>query len=440
MNYFTTYKHFLKQYFTLFLAVFLTLLLPALVTTFRIYILGTISLEGIDISSQLAWVNVLFEVIQEGMLLPLFFIYGRSLSNKSDLINKFKTTLILSIAILLFASLMLMILIVPLLEIMDQKPALIQASSEYIRLELLAIPLSTAFKLILVFLVLLKKTKEVLLLLLFQTGLTILGDATLVNDSSLSMGLGVNGIALSNLGASVLVLFISLWKLKTIGFNLLKKERPSFLWISEWWRIGKYSSFESLIRNAVFILAILKMVNRVEEQAAFWIANGFIWSWLLLPVLATGEIIKRNVGEDNKKSLSEVKHYLFSILLICVLWFVSAPYWKDFIRIVLNVTAFEAVLSLTLKLAVFYVIFSFNSVFDNILYGLGRTDLMLYQSIVVNISVYGLAFLLYSIDAFDLNIDAIINLFGTGITVDAFITIGIYLYLKKKGRLAFARS
>ena len=440
MNYFTTYKHFLKQYFTLFLAVFLTLLLPALVTTFRIYILGTISLEGIDISSQLAWVNVLFEVIQEGMLLPLFFIYGRSLSNKSDLINKFKTTLILSIVILLFASLMLMIFIVPLLEIMDQKPALIQASSEYIRLELLAIPLSTAFKLILVFLVLLKKTKEVLLLLLFQTGLTILGDATLVNDSSLSMGLGVNGIALSNLGASVLVLFISLWKLKTIGFNLLKKERPSFLWISEWWRIGKYSSFESLIRNAVFILAILKMVNRVEEQAAFWIANGFIWSWLLLPVLATGEIIKRNVGEDNKKSLSEVKHYLFSILLICVLWFVSAPYWKDFIRIVLNVTAFEAVLSLTLKLAVFYVIFSFNSVFDNILYGLGRTDLMLYQSIVVNISVYGLAFLLYSIDAFDLNIDAIINLFGTGITVDAFITIGIYLYLKKKGRLAFARS
>ena len=440
MNYFTTYKYFLKQYFTLFLAVFLTLLLPALVTTFRIYILGTISLEGIDISSQLAWVNVLFEVIQEGMLLPLFFIYGRSLSNKSDLINKFKTTLILSIVILLFASLMLMIFIVPLLEIMDQKPALIQASSEYIRLELLAIPLSTAFKLILVFLVLLKKTKEVLLLLLFQTGLTILGDATLVNDSSLSMGLGVNGIALSNLGASVLVLFISLWKLKTIGFNLLKKERPSFLWISEWWRIGKYSSFESLIRNAVFILAILKMVNRVEEQAAFWIANGFIWSWLLLPVLATGEIIKRNVGEDNKKSLSEVKHYLFSILLICVLWFVSAPYWKDFIRIVLNVTAFEAVLSLTLKLAVFYVIFSFNSVFDNILYGLGRTDLMLYQSIVVNISVYGLAFLLYSIDAFDLNIDAIINLFGTGITVDAFITIGIYLYLKKKGRLAFARS
>ena len=440
MNYFTTYKYFLKQYFTLFLAVFLTLLLPALVTTFRIYILGTISLEGIDISSQLAWVNVLFEVIQEGMLLPLFFIYGRSLSNKSDLINKFKTTLILSIVILLFASLMLMIFIVPLLEIMDQKPALIQASSEYIRLELLAIPLSTAFKLILVFLVLLKKTKEVLLLLLFQTGLTILGDATLVNDSSLSMGLGVNGIALSNLGASVLVLFISLWKLKTIGFNLLKKERPSFLWISEWWRIGKYSSFESLIRNAVFILAILKMVNRVEEQAAFWIANGFIWNWLLLPVLATGEIIKRNVGEDNKKSLSEVKHYLFSILLICVLWFVSAPYWKDFIRIVLNVTAFEAVLSLTLKLAVFYVIFSFNSVFDNILYGLGRTDLMLYQSIVVNISVYGLAFLLYSIDAFDLNIDAIINLFGTGITVDAFITIGIYLYLKKKGRLAFASS
>jgi len=64
-------------------------------------------------------------------------------------------------------------------------------------------------------------------------------------------------------------------------------------------RVGGYSGVESLIRNLAFMIVILRMINVVNEQGTFWVTNNFIWGWLLIPVLALGELIKRDCAEDS---------------------------------------------------------------------------------------------------------------------------------------------
>jgi hypothetical protein len=37
-------------------------------------------------------------------------------------------------------------------------------------------------------------------------------------------------------------------------------------------------------------------LNIILLKDSYWIANGFIWDWLLLPVLPLGEVLKQDVA------------------------------------------------------------------------------------------------------------------------------------------------
>lgn len=64
----------------------------------------------------------------------------------------------------------------------------------------------------------------------------------------------------------------------------------------EFGKIGGISGLESLVRNLAYMLMVVRMVNVVNEQGTYWVANNFIWGWLLLPVTQLAELIKRDVG------------------------------------------------------------------------------------------------------------------------------------------------
>lgn len=46
---------------------------------------------------------------------------------------------------------------------------------------------------------------------------------------------------------------------------------------------------------------ICKMVNMVAEQGNYWIANNFIWGWLLIPITALSEVIRRDCKDGYAK-------------------------------------------------------------------------------------------------------------------------------------------
>ncbi len=72
-----------KINFRMFTALLLFGLIPTLYTTFRIFLIGQLPGEwGFSIAGQLQWVNLLYEILQEGLILPLFFFIGAVINNK----------------------------------------------------------------------------------------------------------------------------------------------------------------------------------------------------------------------------------------------------------------------------------------------------------------------------------------------------------------------
>ncbi|MGB1012411.1 MAG: hypothetical protein ACPGVP_22035, partial [Thiolinea sp.] len=65
----------------LYLALLITAAFPTVYTSTRIYFLGDLPGEwGVNIASQLAWVNLGLEVVREALILPLFYLLGKSLT------------------------------------------------------------------------------------------------------------------------------------------------------------------------------------------------------------------------------------------------------------------------------------------------------------------------------------------------------------------------
>ena len=429
--------HLLKTFdHKLFFTILSLSLLPTLYTTVRIYFLGNLPNDrGFNIASQIAWVNVMYEVIQEGLILPLFYFIGKSLGNYKELENKVKTGLIISFLIYLFFSLALIFFVKEILIFMDQKEELIQKSSTYIRIESVAILLSILYKFISFFLIATKNIKYLFIILFIQMITTIILDTFLVSSLKISLQIGINGIAIGNIIVNSLLFVIGIIALRNEGINIFSQGKLSFKWQKEWLKIGGISGCESFIRNSVFILVIFKMINVVQEQGTFWVANSFIWVWLLLPVLALGELIKRNVGEDSKNATQQFSCYMLVTTLIILFWLITYPFWSFFIQNIMNISNHEKVLSVVMISIIFYIIFSYNNVVDSIFYGLGRTDLMFYQSAIINSLFYGSIFILFKMGIFTPTLNKIAIMFGIGIAFDTFITFMMYFYLIKKDRL-----
>jgi len=114
---------------------------------------------------------------------------------------------------------------------------------------------------------------------------------------------------------------------------------------------------------------------------------------------------------------------------------VTMPGWSAFCRKVMNVAASQSVARVAMISIAFYMIFAYNNIVDSIFYGLGRTDLMLYQSLLVNTFFYGGMFVAYRTGTFIPTLDRIAIMFGAGMAVDSAITFIMYWVLEKQNRL-----
>ncbi|MBN2657349.1 MAG: hypothetical protein JXR86_09835 [Spirochaetales bacterium] len=175
-------------------------LLPTIYTTVRIFFLGSMPGDwGYNIASQLAWVNVIYEVIQEALILPMFYFLGKSLANKKDFANKIRTGLALTAGIYTAMSLLLIIFIRPMLVFMSLQTDLIGATATYIRLESIGLTFSTSVKFLMLVLITMKKESYLFLILGGQMVMSVILDTFLVSGLSFSLQIGVNGIALTNI-------------------------------------------------------------------------------------------------------------------------------------------------------------------------------------------------------------------------------------------------
>ena len=421
-----------KQFFALIILG----LAPTVYTTVRVFFLGQLPGEwSFSIAGQLSWVNLLYEILNEAIILPLFYFIGKVKDDRKKFTNLVRTGMLISLGVYAALSVLILVSAEQLLGFMATDKSIFEASAAYIRIESVANIFTILTQFALVALITINKSKYLYALTLSRLVLCVLSDTFLVSELPVSANLGVNGIGYSNIIVNAVLLAVSLLLLAKEKINIFAKVRLSFTWVKEFVKVGGISGAESFIRNIAYMLMIVRMVNVVGEQGTYWVANNFIWGWLLLPVLQLGELIKRDVAADKENVRRNSLGYFSITAMISVLWFISVPLWKPFMTYVLGFTDVNKLFELVLILVGFYVLYAIQNVFDSTFYGLGKTQYMFFESVVTNSVYYGIAFILYAMGVWTPTLVGIALLFGIGNAFDSLVSLAVYAFMLKKEKI-----
>ncbi|MBR5942783.1 MAG: multidrug transporter [Clostridia bacterium] len=419
----------------MYLALLVLGLCPAIYTTLRTFFLGQLPGDwSYSIAGQLAWVSLIYEIINEAIILPLFFFIGKVVSDKEEFTNRVRTGLLISLSVYSALSVLVLVFAEPLLSAMATSPDIIRESAVYIRIEAVANIFGILFSFVSVALISLGKDRFVYVLTGVKLVLCVVSDTFLVSTLPVSLNLGVNGIGVSNIIVNALLFVTAVIILARQGYRVFGKGKLSFVWAKDFAKIGGVSGLESFVRNIAYMLMVSRMVNMVGEQGTYWVANNFIWGWMLLPVIQLGELIKQETAKDEKAINNNSLGYFSITAIVCALWAVLIPTYKPFMQYVLGYSDVDKLFGLVMVLFGFYVLYAFQNVFDCTFYGRGKTNYMLFESVVTNSVYYGLFFVLYLTGVWEPTLIGIALMFGLGNAFDSVVSGVAYAYFLKKNK------
>ena len=342
--------------YKMFFALLVLGLAPTVYNTARVFFLGQLPSEwSFSIAGQLSWVNLIYEIVNEAIILPLFYFIGKVKDDKKAFSICVRTGMLISLGVYAVLSAGIIIFAEPLLNMMATDTSIIEASASYIRIESIANVFAILAQFALVALITVDKSKYLYALTGARFVLCLVLDTFLVSTLTLSANLGVNGIGYSNIIVNALLLAVSLAFLIKEKIEVFVKAKLSFSWAKEFFRVGGISGVESLVRNVAYMVMIARMVNVVGEQGTYWVANNFIWGWLLLPVLQLSELIKQEVATDKENIRRNSLGYFGITVMVSLLWLVSMPAWKPFMTHILGFSEVDKLFELVLVLVGFYV-------------------------------------------------------------------------------------
>lgn len=420
----------------LFISLLVMGLVPTIYTTLRVFWLGNLPGDwSYSIAGQLSWINLIYEVINEAIILPLFYFVGKVLSDKKELTNRMKTGLLITLGIYIILSIFIMTCTNPLLKAMATDPSIIDASATYIRIEAIANVFGILSQFALVGLVTLGKDKLVYIIIVVKLVLCVLLDLFLVSSLSCSANMGVNGIGVTNIIVNFIIFGTTLFLLVKNEVNVFNKEKMDFKWMKEFVRIGGISGLESFVRNLAYMVMVARMVNVVNEQGTYWVANNFIWGWLLLPITQLGELIKQETSTNKNAVKNNTLGYITITVISVLVWCILIPLYKPFMTQVLNFSDVDKLFELVMVLFGFYILYAVQNICDATFYGLGKTHYMLFESIVTNSIYYGIAFILYVTGVWHPTLIGIALLFGIGNAFDTIVSLGAYWLLLRRNKI-----
>lgn len=392
--------------------------IPAVYQTIRTFIISSNNQSAVfDIIGQMEWFDLINETLKAFLIIPLYSILNKIIKNdeKNFANHTFKTGLITFIVYTVF-SIGVLIYGEVLMKAMNTNETDLGTINRYLQLETIAFMIGILISFVNVVFVVVGKDRNVYIFLGVKTVLSLFADLLFISN------LGVYGVALSNIIVnSVLAItsFALLYRQRCIRFCRFKKSDLAI--IKDWCKTGAFSGIQQFVDNLIYAVMVCKMVNMVAEQGNYWIANNFIWGWLLIPITALSEIIRRDC-KDGYLKLRQFNYYFVAGVTIA-LWAVSIPLWTPFYRYAENLTNANEVFLITVKLAPFYMAYAGCAIIDNIFIGLGKTLYNAINSLIINFVYYGVFYILYLTNKITFTMDVIIIMFGFGMVVHLVISL-----------------
>ena len=124
-----------KLYFALLILGFV----PTIYNTLRVFFLGQLPGEwSYSIAGQLSWVNLLYDILNEAIILPLFYFMGTVQNNKKEFSNRVRTGMLISFLVYAALSAIVFVFAEQLLMLMAADASILAESAAYIRIESIA--------------------------------------------------------------------------------------------------------------------------------------------------------------------------------------------------------------------------------------------------------------------------------------------------------------
>ena len=417
------FKRYIQQNFInlkafnwkLFIALCALALLPALYTTIRTFLVSSqTSTNGVDIIGQMEWFDLIDETIKAFLIIPLYAILTKLIREKRFAYITFKIGIIICLLYTLFF-IGVYFYAHSLIKFMNPEETDLKAVQDYLQLETIAFIISIIPAMINVIFVVVNKSYNIYLFLIFQTVFMVIGDFVFIPRYQ------VNGVAYSNITANAFITVLSIVLLTIQGYLKISWFKKSdWRILKNWIHIGVFSGLQVFIDNIIYALMVVKMVNMVNEQGNYWVANNFIWTWLLIPITALAEVIKRDAAEDYFQT-KETNYYLI-LLFIVLIWICTIPGWSGFFQVIQKLDNYQEITLIVLKLFGFYIFYALTIIPDALFIGTGKTKYNTINSLIVNLGYYGIWFLCYTTNHLKMTMDLIILMFGWGMVLHFLIS------------------
>ena len=410
----------------MYLALCLLALVPAIYQTVVTRLITSATSPGsLDIVGQMEWFDLIDETICAFLIVPMYSVLSKAY--KRDDFNKvvFKLGIIVVSLYALF-SLGTFFYGIHLIRFMNPSEIDVSSAYRYLSLETVAFMIGIVFSFASVVFLVVDKSRYMYAFLVAKILLALVGDFALIPN------MGIDGIALSNIiangvmGTLAITLLVVTKKLKPSRYS---KDDVSYF--KDWGRIGLFAGGQQFVDNIIYALMICRLVNAVSESGNYWVANNFIWGWLLIPITCLAEIIRKDAGSGGYK-LKQSNYYSI-VLFSVILWFTLIPTYKWFFGSIQGLDNSLRIFEIVVKNLGFYIFYALSQIPDSIFVGMGKTKYNAINSLFCNIVYYGIWFILYKTNAVIMSMDMIIVMFGVGNIVHFAVSIiEEKIFLKKE--------
>lgn len=411
-NDFKTFK------FGLFFSLCLTMMVPAIYGAIRTFFLSNnVDVSQFDVLGQMEWFDLVNEVILAFLTIPLYSVLNKIYKKDKDDVKTyvFKLGIIVFVLYGIF-SIFTYFYGSNMVDNMNVAMDIRETTYHYLRLETVAFSIGIIVSYFNVVFIVLEQKKRLYLLLAIRLVMTILSDFVLIPQY------GIYGVAYSNILVSSIIGLISIVILvirKEIRFVWFRKKDTEL--IKDWTKTGLCSGAQSFLDNFIYIVMVVKMVNMFAQQGNYWVANNFIWAWLLIPIMALSEVIRSDC-KDEKSKVKQFNYYII-ITATVLLWLMTIPLWSLYLSEVEQLQNHGEIFNIVLSLFGFYIAYALTIVPDNIFIGYGKTIYSFINSVVINIGYYGIMYLLFLNGRIRMDMTAVILMFGFGMVIHEVISL-----------------
>lgn len=393
-----------KKDFKLYGSLILYTMLPSVYLLIRMQI---VAVSGVDINvmGQIEWFDLIDEVLVTALTVPLYFLLKPD--NEKTAPGKNCAAFLVSFVVYTAFTVIVMLKIGSIAKFMNAENAV-----QYLFMQALSMLAGFVGTFMVMIFMLNDDDKLVRRLLVSRLCLQVVADWIFISSFK------DVGAAYAEIAVNAVIGLIAV--LSAYGKGYLKFAMPGKDFLKDWCKIGVFAGIQIFLDNFIYAVMVCKMVNAVSESGNYWVANNFIWGWLLVPVTCLVEVIKKN--DKIRLTMKNCWRYL---IMIFAVWLITMPRWKSFISGPMASDG-NVIMKIVLPLVPFYITYMISAVIDGWFVSHGRTIYNAINSLIVNVGYYGIIYLAFKRGMFAENMMFIIGMFGCGMLVHMAASILMY--------------